>query len=258
MAVSDLFSVMVAGEILLILGFLMSFEWGFGVAFELVVGADKLFGVAADRLLVAVVDKLEVDILVVDRLVVVSLANGLANWFNWWLIDDDNWSLNIRGSKFQVFKDRVLIKSKLESNTGYDLRYPGKDTLVLQPKSLTKINLKIALEILLGAIVQIVSKSSLASKGINIREGVIDAGYTEDITIMLQNKTDKPFKIEHAEKIAQAIYLPLINILGLQSVNNREQLRKNERRMQGFGSTGQFTVPINIALNIQNESHQIL
>ncbi|KAG9299750.1 hypothetical protein G9A89_013110 [Geosiphon pyriformis] len=100
--------------------------------------------------------------------------------------------------------------------------------------------------------VQIASRSLLASKRINIREKIIDAGYTGDITIMLQNETDKPFKI------AQAIYLSLINILGLQSVNNREQLGKSERRMQGFGSTGRFTVPVNIALNTQNESYQIL
>ncbi|KAG9303496.1 hypothetical protein G9A89_018392 [Geosiphon pyriformis] len=32
---------------------------------------------------------------------------------------------------------------------------------------------------------------------------------------MLQNETNKPFRIEHAEKIAQAIYLSLINILEL-------------------------------------------
>ncbi|KAG9291743.1 hypothetical protein G9A89_012028 [Geosiphon pyriformis] len=122
-----------------------------------------------------------------------------------------------------------------EIDAGYDLRYPGKDTLILQPKFLTKINLKIALKIPPGAMVQIVSRSSLASKEINIRGGVIDAGYTGDITIMLQNETDKPFKIEHAEKIAQAIYLLLINISGLQSVNNREQLGKSERETQEIG-----------------------
>ncbi|KAG9299093.1 hypothetical protein G9A89_020406 [Geosiphon pyriformis] len=137
-----------------------------------------------------------------------------------------------------------------EINTGYDLRYPEKDTLILQPKSLTRINLKIALEIPSGMMVQIASQSFLASKGINIRGGIIDARYTGDITVMLQNETDKSFKIEHAEKIAQAIYLPLINISDLQLVNQREQLGKSERGTQDFGSTGQFIVP--------NESHQIL
>ncbi|KAG9289873.1 hypothetical protein G9A89_015453 [Geosiphon pyriformis] len=145
-----------------------------------------------------------------------------------------------------------------EINAGYDLRYLDKDTLILKPKFLTKINLKIVLEILLGAMVQITSQFSLANKGINVRGGIINAGYTGDITVILQNKTDKLFKIEHAEKIAQAIYLLLINILGLQLVNQRELLGESERGIQGFGSTGQFTVPVNIALNKQKESHQIL
>ncbi|KAG9294905.1 hypothetical protein G9A89_003245 [Geosiphon pyriformis] len=159
---------------------------------------------------------------------------------------------------FDNYGQRIRPEKAHEINAGYDLKYLGKNTLVLLLKSLTKINFKIALEIPPEAIVQIASRSSLASKGINIKGGVIDAGYTEDITIMLQNETDKSFRIEHAEKIAQAIYLPLINILGLQSINNREQLGKSEKRTQGFGSTGRFIVPVNITLNTQNESHQIL
>ncbi|KAG9307246.1 hypothetical protein G9A89_017074 [Geosiphon pyriformis] len=153
---------------------------------------------------------------------------------------------------------RIKPEKAHKIDTEYDLRYPDKDTFVLKPKSLTKINLKIALEIPPGAMVQIASRSSLASKGINVREEIIDAGYTGNITVMLQNETDKPFKIEHAEKIAQVIYLLLINILGLQLVNQREQLRKSDRGIQGFGSTRQFTVPVNIALNTQNKSYQIL
>ncbi|KAG9297624.1 hypothetical protein G9A89_011139 [Geosiphon pyriformis] len=153
---------------------------------------------------------------------------------------------------------RIKPEKAYEIDAKYDLRYPDKNTLVLKPKSLTKINLKIALKIPPGAMVQIFFQSSLVSKRINIREGIIDARYMGNITVMLQNKTDKPFKIDHAEKIAQAIYLPLINILGLQLVNQREQLGKSNRGTQGFGSTGRFTVSVNIALNTQNKSHQIL
>ncbi|KAG9291987.1 hypothetical protein G9A89_017886 [Geosiphon pyriformis] len=102
---------------------------------------------------------------------------------------------------------RIKPEKAHEINAGYDLQYSGKDTLVLQPNSLTKINLKIALKILPEAMVQIASQLSLASKGINVRGGIIDAEYTEDITIMLQNETNKLFQIEHAEKITQAIYL---------------------------------------------------
>ncbi|KAG9287262.1 hypothetical protein G9A89_008892 [Geosiphon pyriformis] len=72
-----------------------------------------------------------------------------------------------------------------EIDAGYDLRYPRKDTLVLQPKSLTKINLKITLEIPSGVMIQIAFRSLLASKKINVKGGVINARYTGDITIML-------------------------------------------------------------------------
>ncbi|KAG9304249.1 hypothetical protein G9A89_019811 [Geosiphon pyriformis] len=126
----------------------------------------------------------------------------------------------------------IKPKKAHEIDAGYDLRYLGKDTLVLQSKFLTKINLKIALEIPPRAMVQIASRSSLASKEINIRGGVIDAGYTRDITIMLQNETDKPFKIEHAEKIAQAIYLSLINISGLQSVTTENNWKKVKEELK--------------------------
>ncbi|KAG9304116.1 hypothetical protein G9A89_006026 [Geosiphon pyriformis] len=117
----------------------------------------------------------------------------------------------------------IKPKKAYKINAGYDLRYPDKNTFVFKPKSFTKINLKIALEIPPGAIVQIASQSSLASKRINVRRGIIDAGYMEDITVMLQNETDKPFKIDHDEKIAQAIYLLLINIVGLQ-LNKSHQI----------------------------------
>ncbi|KAG9286058.1 hypothetical protein G9A89_022735 [Geosiphon pyriformis] len=143
------------------------------------------------------------------------------------------------------YKDKSAIQLKYFDNNGkeikpekaheidaeYDLKYLGKDTLIL-PR----------------AIVQIASQSLLISKEINVREGVIDARYTGDITII----------IEHAKKIVQAIYLLLINISGLQLINNREQLGKNKKGTQGFGSTKRFTIPVNIAFNTQNESHQIL
>ncbi|KAG9288482.1 hypothetical protein G9A89_015688 [Geosiphon pyriformis] len=79
----------------------------------------------------------------------------------------------------------IKPKKAHEIDAEYDLRYPGKDTFVLKPKFLTKINLKIALKIPPGAMVQIASRSFLASKEINIRREIIDAGYTGDITVML-------------------------------------------------------------------------
>ncbi|KAG9286071.1 hypothetical protein G9A89_022748 [Geosiphon pyriformis] len=57
--------------------------------------------------------------------------------------------------------------------------------------------------------VQVAFRSSLAKKGINIKRGIINASYTRNIIVMLQNNSDRSYKIELQEKIAQAIFLPL-------------------------------------------------
>ncbi|KAG9287890.1 hypothetical protein G9A89_017485 [Geosiphon pyriformis] len=63
---------------------------------------------------------------------------------------------NQPASQLKYFNNnRQGIKSEKahKIDAEYDLRYPGKDTLTFKPKLLTKINLKIALKISLGAMV---------------------------------------------------------------------------------------------------------
>ncbi|KAG9304207.1 hypothetical protein G9A89_019769 [Geosiphon pyriformis] len=56
---------------------------------------------------------------------------------------------------FNNNKQGIKLEKAHEIDVGYDLRYPGKDTLTLKPKLLTKINLKIALKIPPRTIIQI-------------------------------------------------------------------------------------------------------
>ncbi|KAG9286662.1 hypothetical protein G9A89_012212 [Geosiphon pyriformis] len=82
----------------------------------------------------------------------------------------------------------------------------------MAPYSLVKIDFKIVLEIPVSTMVQVASKSSLAKKKIDVKRGIIDAGYMGNIIIMLQNNSDKPYKIKFHEKITQAIFLLLVKI----------------------------------------------
>ncbi|KAG9287985.1 hypothetical protein G9A89_017580 [Geosiphon pyriformis] len=111
-----------------------------------------------------------------------------------------------------------------DTDTGFDLRYLRKNSIKLEPHLCTCIDLKIALEISATTIVQLASRSSLAKKGINIRGGIIDAGYVGNIIAMLQNDLEKTYTIDPNEKITQAIFLPLVKIAKLVSVGNREKL----------------------------------
>ncbi|KAG9289625.1 hypothetical protein G9A89_014360 [Geosiphon pyriformis] len=123
------------------------------------------------------------------------------------------------------------------TNAGFDLRYPGKDAIKLEPHLCTCIDLKVTLEIPVTTMVQLAFRSSLAKKKINIKRGIIDARYIENIIAMLQNNLEKTYIIKPNKKIAQAIFLPL----------NREKLGITAREIQGFGSTDRIDIPVNMA-----------
>ncbi|KAG9290490.1 hypothetical protein G9A89_002465 [Geosiphon pyriformis] len=148
---------------------------------------------------------------------------------------------------FSNNNESIMPKCMHNTDAGFDLRYPGTETIKLEPHKCTCIDLKIALEIPATTMIQLASRSSLAKRGINIRGGIIDVGYVGNIITMLQNNSNKAYIIELNEKIAQAIFLPLVKIAQLVSVRNREELGITARRIQGFGSTSRIDVPVNMA-----------
>ncbi|KAG9292977.1 hypothetical protein G9A89_016339 [Geosiphon pyriformis] len=129
----------------------------------------------------------------------------------------------------------------------FDLRYLGKDFIKLEPHLCTYIDLKIALEISATTMVQLVSRSSLAKKGINIRGGIIDTEYVRNIIAMLQNNSEKVYTIDPNKKIAQAIFLSLVKVAQLVSVGNREKLGIIAKGIQRFRSMDRIDIPINMA-----------
>ncbi|KAG9291367.1 hypothetical protein G9A89_003471 [Geosiphon pyriformis] len=133
------------------------------------------------------------------------------------------------------------------TDIGFDLRYPRKNLIKLEPYSHTCINLKIALEISTTTIVQLASRSSLAKKRINIREGIINTGYVENIIAMLQNDSKKTYTIDLNKKIAQAIFLPLVKVAQLVLVENREELGITAKEIQKFRSMSRIDIPVNMA-----------
>ncbi|KAG9293788.1 hypothetical protein G9A89_019126 [Geosiphon pyriformis] len=152
--------------------------------------------------------------------------------------------------KLKWFSDNnevIMLEHAYNTDARFDLRYLEKDAIKLEPHLHTCIDFKVALEILATTIVQLAFRSSLAKKGINIRGGIIDAGYIENIIAMLQNDSEKAYIIEPNKKIAQAIFLLLVRIAQLVSVENREKLRITAKGIQRFGSMSRIDVPVNMA-----------
>lgn len=79
-------------------------------------------------------------------------------------------------------------------------------------------------------------RSSLASNGVYVVGGVIDAGYRGEIIILMHSTTLGGYMVKAGDKIAQMIPIPVLTGEGVLQV---EELHKAERGAAGFGSTGQ-------------------
>jgi len=84
----------------------------------------------------------------------------------------------------------------------------------------------------LGLLVR--DRSSMASKGIAVTGGVIDAGYRGEIQILLTNLTDEAIRLNAGDKIAQMIPVPVLT----GTVTVVDSLADSTRAAKGFGSSG--------------------
>jgi dUTP pyrophosphatase len=84
----------------------------------------------------------------------------------------------------------------------------------------------------LGLLVR--DRSSMASKGVIVTGGVIDAGYRGEILVMLTNLSNEPIQLKAGEKIAQMIPVPVLT----GAVEVVDSLEESSRADKGFGSSG--------------------
>jgi dUTP pyrophosphatase len=84
----------------------------------------------------------------------------------------------------------------------------------------------------LGLLVR--DRSSMASRGVAVTGGVIDAGYRGEIQVLLTNLTDEAIRINAGDKIAQMIPVPVLT----GAVQQVEDLADSARAEKGFGSSG--------------------
>ena len=64
--------------------------------------------------------------------------------------------------------------------------------------------------------------------------GLIDSDYQGPLMVSLWNRSDKPFKIEVGDRIAQLVFMPVVQA----SFNIVENFEQTERGEGGFGHSG--------------------
>ena len=121
-----------------------------------------------------------------------------------------------------------------ETDAGFDI-YSLED-MVIKSLGIFKIRTGIALEIPNGWYGQIFERSSLGSKGLCIRGGVIDNEYRGEIVVCmgLIDDLDWQYKIKAGDKIAQIVFLKS----GDFEIEECSELSETGRGSKGFGSSG--------------------
>ena len=120
-----------------------------------------------------------------------------------------------------------------EDDAGLDLKYPDENVTVRVGQSVV-IDTGIHVQIPRGYVGMLKSKSGLNVKYGLQNEGVIDAGYTGSIVVKLYNNGQRDILVEHGDKIAQLVILPIIT----PEIELVDELEETERGNAGFGSTG--------------------
>ena len=123
---------------------------------------------------------------------------------------------------------------KSNGAAGCDLR-SNEDTAAYRDETIiVRTGLYVAIP--KGFEMQIRSRSGMACNGIVVSNspGTIDSDYRGEIKIILHNRSDRTFKIKKGDRIAQAVFAPVIRACFLQVLS----LDETERGDGGLGSTG--------------------
>lgn len=143
---------------------------------------------------------------------------------------------------WQPEADRSLPLPAYETvgSVGADLRanFPDRAPVTLAPGERRLIPTGIAVEIPAGFEMQIRPRSGLALKqGLSLPNtpGTIDSDYRGPLGVIVINLGQKPIRIAHGDRIAQAVVAPVVQA----RFELAETLSDTDRGTGGFGSTGQ-------------------
>ena len=133
--------------------------------------------------------------------------------------------------------DHPLPAYESAASAGMDLRAQLDSPIVLEPLERGIVKTGLFIELPVGVEAQVRPRSGLAiKKGVTVLNapGTIDADYRGEIGVILINLSNKPFTINHGDRIAQLVIAKHETI----TWKPAEKLSDSHRGTAGFGSTG--------------------
>lgn len=119
-----------------------------------------------------------------------------------------------------------------ETDAGLDLY--ARETQIVPAKESAKFDTGVHIELPVGTVGMLKSKSGLNVKHGLTSEGVIDVGYTGSIVVKLYNNSGHDYRVEKGDKISQLVIMPILT----PELELVESLEETDRGDNGFGSSG--------------------
>ena len=129
----------------------------------------------------------------------------------------------------------TLPRQSSAGAAGYDIFAASE--AVIPPRGAAVISTGLHVQIPPHTVLLVYSRSGHGfNHGIRLANctGVIDSDYRGEILVKLQNDSDKEFKVEVGDKVAQAVLMPFFRM----DFETVDELDETDRGTDGFGSTG--------------------
>lgn len=110
----------------------------------------------------------------------------------------------------------------------------ARETQIVPAKESTIFDTGVHIELPIGTVGMLKSKSGLNVKHGITSEGVIDVGYTGSIKVKLYNHSGYDYTVNKGDKISQLVILPIIT----PDLELVDELAEQDRGNNGFGSSG--------------------
>ena len=134
--------------------------------------------------------------------------------------------------KVKLDKDAKMPTKAHEADAGYDIY--SREKRIIGMKDAAVFDTGVHMQIPVGHVGFLKSKSGLNVKHGITSEGVIDAGYTGTIKVKLYNNSWFDYEVDKGDKISQLVILPIASL----DVELTEEFEETERGANGFGSSG--------------------
>ncbi|MFB1341842.1 dUTP diphosphatase [Helicobacter pylori] len=138
--------------------------------------------------------------------------------------------------KIQKIHPNALIpKYQTEGSSGFDLH--AVEEVTIKPHSVGLVKIGICLSLEVGYELQVRTRSGLALNHqvmVLNSPGTVDNDYRGEIKVILANLSDKDFKVQVGDRIAQGVVQKTYKAEFIEC----EQLDETLRGSGGFGSTG--------------------